>query len=187
MLLKSGCVCCTIRGDLKEALLRLHGAAASAARCRRSRGWSIETTGLADPAPIVATLDADPMLRHHFRMGNIVTVGRRGERRGQLCDASPNARRQVAVADRLVISKTDLAAGDAVAALRSRLAALNPTAEIVETGEEDAAAASLVTQRRPRRGRLVCRRCAVGSPRTQRRRPSPTTAPHRSQPARRRY
>jgi len=73
VLLQSGCVCCTIRGDLKDALLRLHG--------RRQRGevppftrLVIETTGLADPAPIVATFAADPMLRHHFRLGNIVTV-----------------------------------------------------------------------------------------------------------------
>jgi G3E family GTPase len=144
VLLQSGCVCCTIRGDLKEALIRLHG--------RRQRGevspfrrLVIETTGLADPAPIVATLTADPMLRHHFRMGNIIVVIDAVNGAGNL-SAFAECRRQVAVADRLVISKIDLAAGDAVAALRSRLATFNPTAEIVETSEEDAAHASLVTR-----------------------------------------
>ena len=108
VLLHSGCVCCTIRGDLKEALLRLHG--------RRQRGEVppfsrvvIETTGLADPAPIVATFTADPMLRHHFRLGNIVTVDRCGMRRRQSRGLYEECRRQVAVADRLVVSKIDIA------------------------------------------------------------------------------
>jgi G3E family GTPase len=73
VLLKSGCVCCTIRGDLRDSIRDLYD--------RRERGLIppferllIETTGLADPAPIVATLMADPVLCHHFRLGNIVTV-----------------------------------------------------------------------------------------------------------------
>ncbi len=144
VLLKSGCVCCTIRGDLKEALARLHG--------RRQRGevpafsrLVIETTGLADPAPIVATLTADPMLRHHFRLGNVVTVVDAVSGAGNLA-ASPEASRQAAAADRLVISKVDLAQDAAVEALRRRLEALNPAAEIVESDEASDAEAMLLTR-----------------------------------------
>ncbi|MGE0210607.1 MAG: GTP-binding protein [Parvibaculaceae bacterium] len=144
VLLKSGCVCCTIRGDLKEALARLHG--------RRQRGEVpafsrvvIETTGLADPAPIVATLATDPMLRHHFRLGNVVTVvdGLSGER--NLKDF-PEAARQAAAADRVVLSKIDLAEARAVDRLHRRLAALNPAAQIMEADEETEAEALLLTQ-----------------------------------------
>jgi G3E family GTPase len=142
VLLQSGCVCCTIRGDLKDAMVRLHG--------RRQRGeipafsrLVIETTGLADPAPIVATLTADPVLRHHFQLANVVTVV-------DAVDGAHNlgtyleARKQAAVADRLVISKTDLADRTTIDALRARLQALNPTAEILESEEEAAAPASLL-------------------------------------------
>lgn len=144
VLLKSGCVCCTIRGDLKDALARLHG--------RRQRGEVppfsrvvIETTGLADPAPIVATLTVDPMLRHHFRLGNVITVvdGLSGERN---LDAFPEAARQAAAADRVVLSKVDLTDAAAVGRLRLRLAALNPAAEILEADEDTEADALLLTQ-----------------------------------------
>lgn len=143
VLLKSGCVCCTVRGDLKEALVRLHD--------RRQKGeipdftrLAIETTGLADPAPIVATIAVDPMLRHHFRMGNIVTVldalvGR------QSLEDHPECARQAAAADRLVLSKVDLAGRKDIDALRRDVAALNPAAEIVESGEASDAAATLFT------------------------------------------
>jgi len=144
VLLKSGCVCCTIRGDLKEAMARLHG--------RRQRGEVppfsrvvIETTGLADPAPIVATLTVDPMLRHHFRLGNVVTVvdALAGERN---LDDFPEAARQAAAADRVVLSKIDLVEGGPLDRLRQRLVALNPAAEILEADEETEAEALLLTQ-----------------------------------------
>ena len=143
VLLDSGCVCCTIRGDLKDALLRLYG--------RRQRGEVppfrrvvIETTGLADPAPIVATFAADPMLKHHFRVGNVVTVvdAECGAANLHLYD---ECRKQVAVADRLVVSKIDIAGPGKSARLRARLAAINPTAEIIESSEADDAAAALLT------------------------------------------
>ncbi|WGF89058.1 CobW family GTP-binding protein [Marinivivus vitaminiproducens] len=128
VLLKSGCVCCTIRGDLKDAIVRLHE------RSQRGRipafdRLVIETTGLADPAPVVATLTVDPMLRHHFRMGNVVTVIDAVTGVGNL-DAYPEAVRQVASADCLVLSKTDLASAEEVDTLESRLRGLNPTATI---------------------------------------------------------
>jgi G3E family GTPase len=134
VLLKSGCICCTIRGDLKDALLSLLERSRRGDLPSFSR-VAVETTGIADPAPIVATLSADPMLRHHFRTGNIVTVVDVPNGLSNL-DAYPEAMRQVAVADRLVISKTDLAQGEAEAALHARLSAINPTAEILPLSED---------------------------------------------------
>jgi len=143
VLLKSGCVCCTIRGDLKDALVRLHG--------RRQRGevppftrLVIETTGLADPAPILATLSTDAMLRHHFRIGNVVTTvdavaGAHNLR------VYPECARQAAIADRLVLSKIDLASLEEIASLRGQLSRLNPAAEISESAEDTEAFPALLT------------------------------------------
>jgi G3E family GTPase len=143
VLLDSGCVCCTIRGDLKDALLRLYA--------RRQRGEIppfrrvvIETTGLADPAPIVATFAADLMLKHHFRVGNVVTVID-AECGAANLDLYDECRRQVAVADRLVVSKIDIAGPSKAARLRARLSRINSSAEIIESSESDDASAALLT------------------------------------------
>lgn len=129
VLLKSGCICCTIRGDLKDSLLDLHERRA-AGRVPPFSRLILETTGLADPGPIVATLVADPALRHQFRMGNIVTVVDAVNGAENL-DRFPESSRQAAVADRLVMSKTDLADEETINALRHRLAGLNPAADIL--------------------------------------------------------
>jgi G3E family GTPase len=128
VILQSGCVCCTIRGDLAGAMRDLFS--------KRERGLvprfdrlAIETTGLADPAPIVSTLLAEPVLRHHFRLGNIITTVDALNGALHLAE-NPEAARQVAVADRLVITKTDLADPDAVAELQAELRRLNPSAPI---------------------------------------------------------
>ncbi|RTL95171.1 GTP-binding protein [Ancylobacter aquaticus] len=129
VLLKSGCVCCTVRTDLKEGLVNLmerrrHGTLPPFARV------VLETTGIADPGPIVATLIADPMLRHQFRLGGIVTVVDVPNGVGNLA-SFPESLRQVAAADRLAISKSDLASTEEAAALAAQLAALNPSAALV--------------------------------------------------------
>lgn len=143
VLLKSGCICCTIRGDLKDALVRLHD--------RRQRGevpcftrLVIETTGLAEPAPIVATMLVDPMLHHHFRLGSVITVIDAVTGAKNL-DTHPEALRQAAAADRLVVSKIDLASPEHTAALRRRLGALNPSAEILELDEDTDVHSALLT------------------------------------------
>lgn len=143
VLLKSGCVCCTIRGDLKDAIVRLHE------RSQRGRipafdRLAIETTGIADPAPIIATLSADPMLRHHFRMGNIVTVVDAVAGPDNL-DAFPEAIRQVAAADRLILSKTELVPPDAIGALETRLRLVNPTATVLRSDADLRPDAALFT------------------------------------------
>ena len=142
VLLQSGCICCSIRGDLKEAMVGLHD--------RMRRGivpafdrLVVETTGLADPAPIVATLTADPVLRHHFQLGNIVTVVDAISGTVTLRDHE-EAVRQAAVADRIVLSKTDLADAGAADMLGHRLAALNPTARIVRSTMDSALPAALL-------------------------------------------
>jgi G3E family GTPase len=130
VVLQSGCVCCTIRGDLADAMRALFS--------KRERGLvprfdrlAIETTGLADPAPIVATLMAEPVIRHHFRLGSIVTTIDAVNGALHLA-ANPESRKQVAVADRLVVTKTDLADPGVVRALAADLAQINPAAPILD-------------------------------------------------------
>ena len=129
VLLENGCLCCAVRGDLRQALRDLIS--------RRMRGdipsfnrVVIETSGLADPVPVAYTLLADPVIRHHFRLSSIVSTVDAVNGLAQLA-AYPEAMKQVAVADRLILTKTDLAEASAVDAARGRLHALNPSAPVV--------------------------------------------------------
>ena len=138
VLLSSGCLCCTVRGELVESLNRL--------AVQRTEGALdfdrvvIETTGLADPAPILHTLMGDPAVLRHYRLDGIITVVDAVNGSATL-DAQAESVKQVAVADRLVLSKSDLAAPEAIAALRARLARLNPAAPLIvaREGEVDPA------------------------------------------------
>ncbi len=132
VLLAAGCLCCTIRGDLSRALRDLAQRPQPIAR-PLSR-VVIETTGLADPAPILQTLMSDPLLLRDYRLDGVVTLVDAVHGMATL-DEQPEALRQAAVADRLVITKTDLADP---APLRERLAGLNPMAPIL-MGEVPAA------------------------------------------------
>ena len=123
VLLNAGCLCCTVRGDLSRALADLMPRVGSG----EVRRVVIETTGLADPAPILATLMSDPIAARDYRLDGIVTVVDAVNGMAQL-DAQPEAVRQVAVADRIVLTKTDLADS---AALRERLHRLNPGAPLL--------------------------------------------------------
>lgn len=135
VLLPSGCVCCSVRGDLKQALLDLYG--------KRSRGdipafrrVLLETTGLADPAPILATLQRDPQLRGRFHLGLLVTVvdAQHAELQERL---HPEWLGQVTAADRLLLSKTDLVPANVIELLWQRLQALNPSASFALTSDID--------------------------------------------------
>ena len=134
VILQSGCVCCTIRGDLADAIRKLFSRRERGAVPRFDR-LAIETTGLADPAPIISTLLAEPVIRHHFRLGNvIVTVDAIN---GPLHLAqNPESIKQVAVADRIVLTKTDLAAAALAGELKAALVRLNPTAAILEAASD---------------------------------------------------
>ena len=124
VLLNAGCLCCTVRGDLVEALRRLRDRMDGGQAVRRVL---VETTGLADPAPILHTLMTDPLVLSTFRLDGVVTVVDAVAGPATL-DRQIEAVKQVAIADRLVVSKADLAGPEAVAALEERLQALNPGA-----------------------------------------------------------
>ena len=126
VLLGAGCLCCTVRGDLiatLEDLLRKR----DNGRIGPFRRVVIETTGLADPAPILHALIYHPYLVLRYRLQAVITVVDAVNGEASL-DAHPEAARQVAVADRIVLTKQDLA-GD-TAPLRARLARLNPAAAV---------------------------------------------------------
>src|SRR5580698_9182466 len=129
VLLSTGCLCCTLRGDLIDALERLLRSLDNG-RAKFSR-VIIETTGLADPAPVLHTLMMHPYLVMRYRLDGIVTVVDAVNGSGTL-DAHAEAVKQVAVADRLVLTKTDLlttpAGQPVLRELRARLRALNPAA-----------------------------------------------------------
>ncbi len=131
LLLQSGCLCCTIRGDLIDTMRSLF--------LRRVRGEVpefdrvvIETTGLADPAPILHTLMTDPLIAARYRLDGVITTidAANGQR---TLDRQAESVKQAAVADRLLLTKTDLVEPDAVSALTQRLSALNPGAPIIHT------------------------------------------------------
>jgi G3E family GTPase len=138
VLLSTGCLCCTLRGDLIDALERLLRSLDNG-RAVFSR-VIIETTGLADPAPVLHVLMTHPYLVMRYRLDGIITVVDAVNGPATL-DAHEEAVKQVAVADRLVLTKTDLG-GDRTSlnALRARLHALNPAAPVLDAarGEADA-------------------------------------------------
>ena len=134
VLLSAGCLCCTVRGDLVQTLEDLLRKRDNG-RITPFRRVVIETTGLADPAPVLGAVLYHPYLSRRYAIGSVVTVidGLLG---AETLDRHPEALRQAAVADRLVLSKTDLVEDKArLAGLRTRLAALNPSAEIVLEAE----------------------------------------------------
>ncbi|HYH41219.1 MAG TPA: GTP-binding protein [Burkholderiales bacterium] len=128
VLLDTGCLCCTVRGDLVETLTDLHQKRASGAIPAFGH-LLIETTGLADPVPVLQTIVADEALGQVYRLHDVVTLVDAIHGESQL-DAHPESVKQAAVADALVITKTDLASREAVAALKTRLQRLNPGADV---------------------------------------------------------
>lgn len=129
VLLANGCICCTVQGDLVNTLRDLDK--------QRSQGdlppfdrVLIETTGLADPVPIVQTVVTDEKLAPRYMLDSVVTLVDAVNGSAQL-DSQSESRKQAAIADRLLITKTDLADPSLVQALTARLAALNPGAEMV--------------------------------------------------------
>lgn len=130
MVLKGGCTCCTVRGDLVEALRVLHARRAEG-QVPPFRRVILETTGLADPAPVLFTLVGDPVLRPRFEAGIVIATVDAVHGAGQL-DRHPECRKQVAVADRLIVTKSDMTGAETVARLAAVLARLNPAAGVVD-------------------------------------------------------
>ncbi|WP_211090255.1 CobW family GTP-binding protein [Pseudothauera nasutitermitis] len=130
VLLDSGCLCCSVQGDLVRALKNLFMRA-----LRREIGplrrVLIETTGLADPVPVLHTLMEEAFIAERYRCDGVITAVDATHALDQL-GTHREAVRQVAMADRLLLTKCDLAEASARAALAERLAALNPSAPCVE-------------------------------------------------------
>ena len=125
-LLSGGCVCCQIQGTLAPTLKNLWMARTAGTLPPYER-IVIETTGIADPAPVLDTLLNERWLAARHRMDGVITTVDAVLGQDQL-DAHPEARRQAAVADRLLLTKTDLAGPETLAALEAQLAELNPAA-----------------------------------------------------------
>jgi len=135
VLLQSGCLCCTMRGDLIDALETLLRDLDNR-RCTFRRVL-LETTGLADPAPVLHTLMSHPYLLLRYRLDGVLTVVDAVNGEATL-DRHPEAVKQAAVADRIVLTKTDLASAEQRAALVERLHALNPAAAILDAARGEA-------------------------------------------------
>jgi G3E family GTPase len=138
-LLSNGCLCCTLRTDLQETLRELFIKRRSGEVIDFDRVF-VETTGLADPIPVLHTLQTDGLLGAQYRLNGVVTLVDAINGMGQL-DTMPEATKQAAVADRLIITKTDIADDNTVDRLQQRLEAMNPFALITKAtnGELDPA------------------------------------------------
>ena len=143
VLLQSGCLCCTIRGELSDAIKDLQSKRARG-QVPNFRRLVIESTGLADPFPILSTVQADPVLKHHFRLGNVIATVDAVNGATQLA-RQPECTKQVAVADRLVLTKTDLADRATTEALVERLRRLNPSAPLWRSAESRLDVAALLS------------------------------------------
>lgn len=137
--LSDGCLCCTVRGELVDTLADLMDRMQTG-RIRPFSRVVIETTGLADPVPVMQSVIGHPALGQSYRLEGLVTVVDAVNGLATLTDHE-EARRQVAVADTLVLSKTSLAAN--CDDLRARLKALNPLARVISAEEPDLTAQGL--------------------------------------------
>jgi G3E family GTPase len=141
--LADGCLCCTVRGDLVDTLADLVERLQTSRIARLSR-VVIETTGLADPVPVMQAIMGHPVLVQAYRLDGVVTLVDALHADATL-DAHVEAVKQVAVADRLVVTKSDLVEDRAsLLGLYRRLRDLNPRAAMHDSGDAQAGAADLV-------------------------------------------
>ena len=135
--LNNGCVCCKVRGDLLRALGGL------AKRTGRFDGILIETSGLADPAPVAQSFFADDVVRQHFRLDSIVCVADARHFATSLKE-SPEAAEQVALADTILLNKTDLVDATGLAATQDAIRGANPSARLLHGVRAGVALASVM-------------------------------------------
>ncbi|TCL90381.1 G3E family GTPase [Rhizobium sp. PP-WC-2G-219] len=139
--LADGCLCCTVRGELVDTLADLMDRMQTG-KIRPLKRVIIETTGLADPAPVMQSVMGHPTLQQSYRLDGMVTVVDAVNGLSTL-DHHVEAVKQVAVADRLVLTKATLASPETVAALKARLADLNPRAPVIDGDLEETGRAAL--------------------------------------------
>ena len=138
--MNNGCICCTVRGDLIriiETLMR---------RRDRFDGILIETTGLADPAPVAQTFFVDEDVRARTRLDSIITVVDAKHLLGEI-DHAHEAQEQLAFADTIILNKVDLVREEDIAAVEERIRRLNPTASIIRSQRCDVDIAALLDRR----------------------------------------
>ncbi|ACE93032.1 cobalamin biosynthesis CobW-like protein [Rhizobium phaseoli] len=138
--LSDGCLCCTVRGELVDTLANLMDAVQTG-RVKPVKRVVIETTGLADPAPVMQAIMGNPVIAANFALDGVVTVVD-AVNGLQTLDNHEEARKQAAVADRLIISKTSMAG--ATSGLELRLRALNPRAAMMDADSADAGSAAVL-------------------------------------------
>lgn len=139
--LSDGCLCCTVRGELVDTLADLMDRMQTG-KIKPLKRVVIETTGLADPAPVLQSVMGNPIIAQSYRLDGVVTVVDAANGLSTL-DHHEEAVKQVAMADRLVISKMSLASADAVTALKARLRGLNPRAPMIDGDLPEAGKAEL--------------------------------------------
>ncbi len=136
VLLDSGCLCCLGNSGLQDTLMLLSARAARGEIPEFDRVF-VETSGLADPAPLMQPLFADPMLRRRYRLARLVAIADAVRSAHQVEDYA-DARRQLAFADRIVLSKCDLADPAQAGAAEARVRGLNPTASFARSANDPA-------------------------------------------------
>ena len=141
--LSNGCLCCTVRGELVDTLAYFMDAIQTG-KLKPLRRIVIETTGLADPAPVMQSIMGHPVIAQNFELDGVVTVVDAVHGLATL-DRHPEAAKQVAVADRLVVSKRSLADPARLEALEARLTALNPRAPRMDGDTAEAASAAVLS------------------------------------------
>lgn len=130
VLMASGCLCCSLRGDLSRTIINL-----LEEKTKGKLGFErivIETTGLADPGPILQTFLMDSNLAKNVRMDGVITVVDAANGPTTL-DSNFEAVSQIAMADLIILSKTDIVSENIIASFRKRLNSLNPTAKVIQT------------------------------------------------------
>ena len=142
LVMENGCVCCAVHGDLQESLRTLFAQRGDVPAFKRV---VIETSGLADPVPIAYTILSDSVLQYHFRLGNIITTVDAVNGPGQI-DEFEEPAKQIAVADRLIITKSDLADPDQVDSLRATLAKINLSAPVYDAVTDEIATQKLIIE-----------------------------------------
>ncbi|MDO9417476.1 CobW family GTP-binding protein [Pararhizobium sp.] len=139
--LSDGCLCCTVRGELVDTLADLMDRMQTG-KIKALRRVVIETTGLADPAPVLQSVMGNPVIAQNFHLDGVVTVVDAANGLATL-DNHVEAVKQVAVADRLILSKSSLAPAASISELVARLRALNPRAPLTDGDTPEAARIAL--------------------------------------------
>ena len=153
VVLRNGCICCTLQSDLGRVVRDLFGRR-DAGRVPPFRRLIVETSGLAPPGPVLATLMSDRLGRHRLRAGSVIATVDALNFAAQ-SEAYPEARDQVAAADHVLVTKLDIAPPDAVAPIEALVRRFNPIAPISRADDPGASPADIMTGDTYEAGRAV--------------------------------